>query len=92
MTRRIVTVYGRVQGVFFRDTIVALAAGFAVSGSVRNLADPRALEVDVEGEPAEIDRFLHAALEDDPPERARIERVETREAPPLETRRGFRRV
>ena len=50
---------GRVQGVGFRYTVRSLARGFAVSGYVKNLRDGR-VELVVEGEPAEIDRFLAA--------------------------------
>lgn len=53
------TVYfsGDVQGVGFRATTARLAAGLAVTGTVRNLADGR-VELIAEGTPAEIDRLL----------------------------------
>ena len=92
MTRRVVTVFGRVQGVGFRDRVVEIAREFAVSGTVRNLPDANALEIDVEGEPEPIERFLKAALEERPARLARIERLEAREAAPLGNRRGFRRL
>ncbi|MFH0911080.1 MAG: acylphosphatase [Planctomycetota bacterium] len=50
---------GAVQGVGFRWTARDLAAGFAVTGYVRNLPDGR-VELFAEGSPAEIDRFLAA--------------------------------
>ena len=53
---------GRVQGVGFRYTARRLAAGFDVSGYVRNLADGR-VELLASGEPEEVDGFL-AALRD----------------------------
>ena len=53
---------GRVQGVGFRYTARRVAAGFDVSGYVRNLADGR-VELLASGDPAEVDDFL-AALRD----------------------------
>lgn len=54
---------GRVQGVGFRLTTRNLAAGFVVSGFVRNLDDGR-VEVVAEGERAELDRFQTAIAEE----------------------------
>jgi acylphosphatase len=53
---------GRVQGVGFRYTALRLAQGRAVTGLVRNLADGR-VEMLVEGEQAEVERFLEAVRE-----------------------------
>jgi acylphosphatase len=55
--RREVLYSGRVQGVGFRYTVRNVAAGFAVSGFVRNLDDGR-VQLVVEGDQAEIDAFL----------------------------------
>lgn len=57
--RREIIFIGRVQGVGFRATAASLARRFTVHGSVRNLEDGN-VEVIVEAEPAEIDRFLEA--------------------------------
>jgi len=57
--RRRVLYRGRVQGVGFRYTARRLAAGFSVAGFVRNLPEGQ-VELVVEGEPAEVDRFLDA--------------------------------
>jgi acylphosphatase len=57
--RRDVCYEGQVQGVGFRYTAARLAAGFAVTGYVENLADGQVLLV-VEGQSAEIERFLAA--------------------------------
>ena len=57
--RRIVHYRGRVQGVGFRYTTRRIAEGFEVVGEVKNLPDGR-VELVVEGEPAEIERFLGA--------------------------------
>ncbi len=59
--RRVIHFQGRVQGVGFRYTAARIAEGFAVAGYVQNLPDGRVLLV-VEGEPAELDRFV-AAIE-----------------------------
>jgi acylphosphatase len=53
---------GRVQGVGFRYTTAALAKGFDVIGTVRNLADGR-VELHVQGDPDEVDDFLQAIRE-----------------------------
>jgi acylphosphatase len=50
---------GSVQGVGFRYTVRSLAAGFQVTGFVRNLSDGR-VHLVAEGEPAEIKQFLEA--------------------------------
>jgi acylphosphatase len=48
---------GHVQGVGFRFTAQATAGRYAIVGYVRNLPDGR-VELVVEGEKGEIDRFL----------------------------------
>ena len=50
---------GRVQGVGFRYTVRSLAAGFDVTGYVRNLPDGR-VHLVVEGAAEEVDAFLDA--------------------------------
>lgn len=55
--RRQVFYEGRVQGVGFRYTTLEIAGRYAVSGFVRNLPDGR-VGLEVEGDPAELDRFL----------------------------------
>jgi acylphosphatase len=50
---------GRVQGVGFRATARHVAAGFPVSGYVRNLPGGD-VELVAEGEPAAVDAFLAA--------------------------------
>jgi acylphosphatase len=57
--RRDVLVAGDVQGVGFRYTARQIAAGYAVTGFVRNLRDGR-VQIVVEGQPQEIDGFLNA--------------------------------
>ncbi|HLW66141.1 MAG TPA: acylphosphatase [Gemmataceae bacterium] len=54
---RLVRYTGRVQGVGFRATTAGMAKQYAVTGWVRNLPDGR-VEMLVEGEDAEIERFV----------------------------------
>jgi acylphosphatase len=55
--RREILYHGRVQGVGFRYTTRQIAQSFAVTGFVENLTDGQ-VRVVVEGEAAEIERFL----------------------------------
>jgi acylphosphatase len=55
--QRIIQFEGQVQGVGFRYTAVRLAQQFDVTGYVCNLPDGR-VECLVEGDAAEIDRFV----------------------------------
>ncbi len=66
-------IYGRVQGVFFRDSMQREAQYQAVSGWVRNRSDG-AVEAVVQGEPVAVEAIVRWAHRG--PERARVERVE----------------
>jgi acylphosphatase len=55
---------GHVQGVGFRFTVRALAPGFEVTGTVRNLPDGR-VELVAEGDRAELEAFQQAIRESD---------------------------
>ena len=73
MIRRRVTIHGRVQGVFFRDSLRRLAREHGVAGAVRN-RDDGTVEAAFEGGEEAVEavvRFAHVG-----PERARVERVE----------------
>lgn len=50
---------GRVQGIGFRYTARTVAAGFEITGTVRNLPDGR-VELVAEGDDAELDAFRAA--------------------------------
>jgi acylphosphatase len=50
---------GRVQGVGFRYTVKSTAAGFEITGTVRNLSDGR-VELVAEGAREELDAFRDA--------------------------------
>jgi acylphosphatase len=57
LQQREISFSGHVQGVGFRYTTRSLAAGFPLTGFVRNLPDGR-VQLVLEGAAAEIDRFL----------------------------------
>jgi acylphosphatase len=69
------TVYGRVQGVFFRAFTSRCARELVLTGYVRNLPDGKAVEVQAEGERNKLERLIDY-LKDGPPG-ARVEKVET---------------
>jgi acylphosphatase len=60
MNRCRITIFysGRVQGVGFRFTAKRVAAGYDLTGSVRNLPDGR-VELQAEGERAELEAYRH---------------------------------
>jgi len=66
-------IHGRVQGVFFRDSMRREAQRLEVSGWVRNRSDG-SVEAAVHGEPADVDAIVRWAQRG--PERAQVERVE----------------
>jgi acylphosphatase len=71
-----VTIYGRVQGVFFRYFVQNVARELGLNGYVRNLARGDALEVQAEGEKQQLNKLLEQ-LKVGPP-RAQVERVEVK--------------
>ena len=73
------------QGVGFRYTACGAATQFAVTGYVRNLPDGR-VEVVVEGEPSEIDRFTGSICD---AMRGYVTRTEFVDAEPTGTFSGF---
>jgi acylphosphatase len=80
-----VRVYGRVQGVFFRQSAARAATEAGVSGYARNLADG-SVEAAFEGAPDAVGRLVDFARTG-PPD-AEVEEVEVVEEPP-EGVRGF---
>ena len=69
------TVYGRVQGVFFRSFVSRQATQLGLTGYVRNLPDGEAVEVQAEGERKQLEKLL-SYLKIGPPG-ARVEQVVT---------------
>jgi acylphosphatase len=70
-----VTVYGRVQGVFFRTFAEQQASKLGLTGYVRNLPGEEAVEVWAEGERDRLERLI-SHLKAGPPT-ARVTRVVT---------------
>jgi acylphosphatase len=68
------TVYGRVQGVFFRYFVRNTARELGLKGYVRNLARGDAVEVQAEGEKRQLNILLRQ-LKAGPPG-AQVERLE----------------
>ncbi|OGS99351.1 MAG: acylphosphatase [Gallionellales bacterium RIFCSPLOWO2_12_FULL_59_22] len=66
-------IHGRVQGVYFRDSMRREAQNLGVSGWVRNRHDST-VEAAVQGEPADVDAIVRWARHG--PDRAQVERVE----------------
>lgn len=66
-------IHGRVQGVYFRDSMRREAQNLRVSGWVRNRSDGT-VEAAVQGEPADVDAIVRWAHHG--PQRAQVERIE----------------
>jgi acylphosphatase len=77
--RRRVIVQGRVQGVFFRDSVRERAEAHGVAGKVGNRADGT-VEAVLEGPPAGVERVMRF-METGPP-RAEVSGVEVSEEEP----------
>ena len=86
MIRRRVVVHGRVQGVFFRDTVRRLAVESGVSGWVRNTS-AGTVEAVLEGAPDAVEALV--AICHTGPRDARVDLVEVTEEHP-EGLAGFR--
>ena len=79
MIRRRLVISGRVQGVFFRDTLRRLAEQHGVAGWARNTWEGT-VEAVLEGEEDAVERIVAFAREG--PEGAHVERVDIAEEPP----------
>lgn len=79
VVRRRVVVHGRVQGVFFRDSVRERASAHQVAGWVQN-RDDGAVEAVFEGAPENVDRLV--AFAETGPERAEVGEVEVTEEDP----------
>jgi acylphosphatase len=77
--RRRLLIHGRVQGVFFRDTLRRLAEQEDVAGWASNTWEGT-VEAVLEGEEGAVDRLVAFAHEG--PESAQVERVEVSEEEP----------
>jgi len=74
MARLSATVYGRVQGVYFRYFIRNIARKLSLKGYVRNLVSGNAVEVQAEGEKLQLDELLEQLKTG--PQGASVKRVE----------------
>lgn len=79
-------IHGRVQGVFFRDSLRRLAAEHGIAGWAQN-NDDGTVEAVFEGEKRAVDELCRFAAER--PRDARVERVEVLEEQP-QGDEGFR--
>jgi acylphosphatase len=86
LVRRRVVVRGRVQGVFFRDTLRRQAESRSVAGWAMN-RDDGAVEAVFEGPPEAVEALIDFCRRG--PSRARVEDVEVREEQPEDVT-GFR--
>ncbi len=77
--RRRITVHGRVQGVFFRDSVRQRARSHNVDGWACNRPDG-AVEAVFEGKPEDVERLVEFAKTG--PRQAEVESVEVREEKP----------
>jgi acylphosphatase len=77
--RRRVTVRGRVQGVFFRDSVRRRAQSHNVTGWVSNRPDG-AVEAVFEGRPADVERLVEFAKTG--PRQAEVDSVDVRDEDP----------
>lgn len=68
-----VKIFGRVQGVFFRESMSREAQRLGITGWVRNCRDGT-VEAVIQGTPAEVAAMIEWARVG--PERAQVERVE----------------
>lgn len=73
MIRRRVIVSGRVQGVFFRDSVRRLAEARSVAGWARNTPE-RTVEAAFEGEPAAVETLVDFCRSG--PDQARVSAVQ----------------
>ena len=67
---RMVKIFGRVQGVFFRQWTINQARGLGIAGWVRNAADGT-VEAHVEGDEASVNKMIEGMRHG--PSQARVE-------------------
>ncbi len=83
ISRRVV-VHGRVQGVFFRDSVRERARAHGVSGWIRNRSDG-AVEAVLEGRPDNVERVVRFCRTG--PRQALVERIDVTDEEPEGLRR-----
>ena len=80
-------VYGRVQGVGFREFVRRQAEALGLTGWVRNLADERAVELEATGNRAALEQLVRSLHEG--PRLANVSRVEIEWLEPGSSGAGF---
>lgn len=80
MLRKIITVKGKVQGVFFRATTLQKALELGISGNVRNLPNG-SVSIDAEAENSQLLEFTAWCWTGSP--RSKVENVEIIEMDPI---------
>jgi acylphosphatase len=70
-----ITVYGLVQGVYFRSFVMHHAVALSLTGYVRNLPGERSVEIRAEGERKQLEKLINYVKVGPPG--ARVEKVET---------------
>lgn len=74
-----ITIYGLVQGIFFRASTKRVADQLGIKGFVRN--EPNgSVYIEAEGEKSSLDKFLNWCKQG--PSAAQVEKVEVREGKP----------
>ena len=89
MITRSITYEGKVQGVGFRASVLALARGYDVTGGVKNLPDGR-VELLVRADASELDDFLKAIRESHLAGHIESEQIHVVDIPPSPPLRGFK--
>jgi acylphosphatase len=77
--RKRVRAHGRVQGVFFRDSVRRAAAAAGIAGWAANRADGT-VEVVFEGQPEAVERLIELCRSG--PGHAQVSRLDVAEEPP----------
>ena len=77
--RAFILVKGRVQGVYFRASVVQTATGLGIRGHVENLADGN-VRIVAEGTTEDLEKLIEWCGEGPP--RAKVESVELKWLPP----------
>lgn len=88
MIARHLLIHGHVQGVFYRNWMVATARDLGIGGWVRNRADGT-VEAIIEGPPEAVDQMLRSAH--DGPSAARVDRIIVQDAEPEDRTRFEKR-
>jgi len=87
MRSKKITIHGRVQGVFFRDSAKQIADELGIFGWIKNRLDGT-VEILARGEEEKLDEFIRWCKQG--PGYARVDRVEIQEIEVFEDLKDFR--